>query len=343
LRRPGRLVPDGPARYVVVHVFENEFEERRMARRRMPFRTIDVGDGSDGRWAAHTGPRWQTMTGWLTEEARTPAGAARGRALFERHMPELVPVLDRLAGQVEGPYADALLTMTGLRPFFAGCSQVGGPNSLLRNYDFDPDDCEGTVVASHFLRRVIGTQDTGWGLLDGMNDAGLAVSLTFGGRFEHGPGFGVILVLRYLLETCAGVDEAVDRLRSIPVSLPQNITLVDADRAATVYVGPDIPLTAAPDACATNHQHLPVPDGQERFTRTQQRLAAVRGVGVDVAAMLRPPLYQSGYEDGMGTVYTAHYRPVDGCVTYHWPDESWEVTFDGFAPAERTVTIGQQD
>ncbi|WP_372350789.1 carcinine hydrolase/isopenicillin-N N-acyltransferase family protein [Streptomyces sp. KL116D] len=64
-----------------------------------------------------------------------------------------------------------------------------------------------------------------------MNDAGLAVSLTFGGRPVHGPGFAVVIVLRYLLETCDTVDEAVARLAGIPVNIPQNVTLVDRERA----------------------------------------------------------------------------------------------------------------
>jgi predicted choloylglycine hydrolase len=174
-----------------------------------------------------------------------------------------------------------------------------------------------------------------------MNDAGLAVSLTFGGRFVHGPGFAIPLVLRYLLETCTTVDQAVGKLRSIPIGIPQNVTLVDPDRAVTVYVGPDIPLTEASDACAANHQHLPVPDEQEQLTRTQERLRTVRATGTDVAAMLKPPLYQFAYDEHLGTVYTAHYRPSEGRVTYHWPDESWEQSFDDFTPGSRTVAIGR--
>src|SRR5690242_21537517 len=113
--------------------------------------------------------------------------------------------------------------------------------------------------------------DGGWGLLDGMNDAGLAVSLTFGGRFTQGPGFSIVIVLRCLLETCGTVGAALARLAAIPVSIPQNVTLADAERAVTVYTGPDIAMTMAPDACATNHQHLPVPDEQEQFTRTDRK------------------------------------------------------------------------
>ena len=117
--------------------------------------------------------------------------------------------------------------------------------------------------------------DGGWGLLDGMNDVGLAVSLTFGGRFVQAPGLDII-ALRYLLETCDTVGETLAKLATMPISIPQNVTLVDAEHAVTVYTGPDIAMTTAPDACATNHQHLPVPDEQEQFTRTQERLSAVR-------------------------------------------------------------------
>lgn len=304
------------------------------------FHAIDGGDGTDGRWATHLRTLWPAADRWLTDEGRTPEGAARARKLFEQHMPELVPLLDRLAGQLDRPKAETLLTMAAMRPFFSGCTQTGGDGRLLRNYDFPLDDCEGTIVRSNFLRPVIGMQEGGWGLLDGMNDAGLVVSLTFGGRTSQGPGFAIIIVLRYLLETCETVTEAVERLRTIPIMIPQNVTLVDADRAMTVYVGPDIELTEAPDACAANHQHLPVSEEQERDSRTQQRLAAIRQSGAEVSAMLRPPLYQSGFDDGWGTVYTADYRPGEGRVTYHWQGQTWEQSFDRFTSGARTVTLG---
>jgi predicted choloylglycine hydrolase len=49
---------------------------------------------------------------------------------------------------------------------------------------------------------------------------------------DYGPGFAVNVVLRYLLETCQTVTEAVERLRKIPIMIPWNVTLVDADRAS---------------------------------------------------------------------------------------------------------------
>ncbi len=295
-----------------------------MRQQHMAFRAIEVGDGGDGRWAAHARGLWPDMENLLTEEGRTPPGADRVRALFRAHMPELVPVLDRLAAQLDRPEAKAFLTHAALRPFSPACTQIGRNGTLLRNYDFPPDQCEGTIVSSCFLRPVIGMQDVLWGLLDGMNDAGLAVSLTFGGRSVYGRGFAILIVVRYLLETCETVDEAVGRLRSLPVAVPQNLTLVDPAKAVTVFPGPDMPPMVAPDACAANHQHLPVSDEQERALRTQERLRAIRAAGANVAAMLKPPLYRSVDEQGWGTLYTARYRPAEGCVTYYWPGESWQ-------------------
>ena len=164
----------------------------------------------DGRWATYAQALWQEMEGLLTEEGRTPPGADRVRALFRAHMPELVPVLDRLAGQLDRPGAEAFLTHAALRPFTQSCTQISRNGTLLRNYDLRPDQCEGTIAASCYLRPVIGMQDMLWGLLDGMNDAGLAVSLTWGGRSAYGRGFAILILVRYLLETCDTVDEAVD-------------------------------------------------------------------------------------------------------------------------------------
>jgi hypothetical protein len=56
------------------------------------FHAIDVGDGSDGRWAAHLRTLFPQAEGWLIDEGLTEEGALRARKLFEEHMPELVPL-----------------------------------------------------------------------------------------------------------------------------------------------------------------------------------------------------------------------------------------------------------
>ena len=64
--------------------------------------------------------------------------------------------------------------------------------------------------------RVIASIDCLWGCLDGMNEAGLAVSLSFGGRRAVGDGFGIPIVLRYVLEFCRTAADAADVLRRVP-------------------------------------------------------------------------------------------------------------------------------
>jgi hypothetical protein len=57
--------------------------------------------------------------------------------------------------------------------------------------------------------------------------------------------------------------------------------------------------------------------------------------------LLKPPLYQSAYDEGLEHGLHRPLPAVRGRVTYYWPGESWEQSFDGFAPGGRAVTIGQ--
>ena len=154
-----------------------------------------------------------------------------------------------------------MLTLWNPPPFIVACSQTVVPDSetgepvLFRNYDYDPRLFEATVYRSRWgSRRVMGTGDCLWGLVDGVNDRGLAVSLTFGGRREVGEGFGVPLVMRYCWRSCDDVAAGVAVLRRLPHQLSYNITLADRDGAvATVYVAPDR-LARVTDRCeVTNH------------------------------------------------------------------------------------------
>ena len=108
----------------------------------------------------------------------------------------------------------------------------------MRNYDYSPDLFERVVYSSSFTgRRVIGMGDCLWGLLDGMNEDGLVASLAFGGRRGSASGFGIPLVVRYVLEVADSVSSAVAALERVPVSMTYNITLVDArGDAATAFV-----------------------------------------------------------------------------------------------------------
>ena len=75
---------------------------------------------------------------------------------------------------------------------------------------------------------VLAMSDCGWGAIDGINAAGLSVSLAFGGRTAVGEGFGIPLVLRYSLQTCETTAEAGAVLTRVPSHMSYNVTVLDA-------------------------------------------------------------------------------------------------------------------
>jgi len=215
------------------------------------------------KWAAVFEERWPHYRDWFLregEEAR--ASYATSARMFQAHMPELWPAYERvveLAGG--GDLAARMLSLYRPPPYLAACSQgawarEGGP-MLVRNYDYAPSRFEGQIWSTELVRRVIGMSDCLWGLLDGMNDAGLAVSLTFGGRRVLGDGLGIPIVVRYLLEVCATVEEAKQVLARLPYSLSHNLTVVDGSgEVLTAYLAPDREPIFRSFPAATNHQGI---------------------------------------------------------------------------------------
>jgi predicted choloylglycine hydrolase len=80
------------------------------------------------------------------------------------------------------------------------------------------------------------------------------ISGAYGGRRDRGSGFGIPLVVRYLLEVAERVAEATSVVARVPVNMAYNLTLLDAHvEAATAFVAPGVaPELSALDA-ATNH------------------------------------------------------------------------------------------
>src|SRR5436190_18514844 len=199
------------------------------------------------RWQTFFDRAWPLFRIWYVSEGEDARpDLVTCRSLLELHMPELIPVynsLCRLANNDD--LACRFLSMWCPPPYMAGCSQVAwtkGNPTLIRNYDFDPRYFDGRMRFTEYCKPVIGIQDSGWGLLDGMNADGLAVALAFGGRKVSGIGFGIPLVIRYVLETCSNVEEACTTLARIPVHMGYNVTVLDkSGKYATVYMNPDRP------------------------------------------------------------------------------------------------------
>ncbi|UJH70102.1 C45 family autoproteolytic acyltransferase/hydolase [Ornithinimicrobium sp. INDO-MA30-4] len=304
------------------------------------------------RWKALYDATWPAYRAWWASDGLDARPElAEAKAALSKHMPELLPTWKRLVRLTDGDsVAAAFLTMWRAPIFAAGCTQVivDGPDPvLIRNYDYDPALFESVVASTNYSggRKVIGTSDLLWGLLDGTNEDGLAVSLTYGGRparADDAPGFAIPLVLRYLLETCADVPAAIEALRRLPIAQAYTLALVDtAGGAASVYVAPGEEPLVSDLRATTNHRleevefpEIAIPlDSVTRQQVAQSTLKqACSGAWVDVdvlsEAFTSAPLRQEGYGVGFGTMYTAVYRPARGEVTYLWPDAVWRRTFD---------------
>jgi predicted choloylglycine hydrolase len=307
-------------------------------------------------WTAHFADAWPGYRRWYLDGTRPDRPNLRTAVrMLARYMPELMPTYLRLVELAGGDETAArMLTLWDPPRFSPGCSQLASsaPDPMLcRNYDYSPHLFEGVVASTAYTsRRVLGTADCLWGLIDGMNDAGLAVSLTFGGRPGSGRGFGVPLVLRYLLEVATTTAEACAVLRRVPVSMSYNLTLVDAAGIVrTVFVGPDEPPEVSELVAVANHRGaVPEFPEQARALRSVERLQRLEELAAShpdpatlVAAFLAKPLYNSGFSRAFGTLYTALYRPTLGYVDYCWPGNGWRRTFD--APAAVHPVIWRED
>ena len=303
---------------------------------------LEPGD----RWAEAFATRWPAYRAWYLSQGEGERPELETcRRMLDRWMPELIPTFERLvelAGREQ--LAARFLSLYGPPGFVVGCSQaaftgVGGP-VLVRNYDYPASRLEGIVYSTAWTgRRVIGMSDCVWGLLDGVNDAGLSASLTFGGRPAIGEGFGIPLVMRYLLEACETVSEACTVLERMPIHAAQNVTLLDREGdCATALVGPDRPVEFLNIPVATNHQR---PDDWPDYARAvdtlgrEQRLLGLVGdpemtAGRLTEEFLQPPLYRSDFSSGAGTLYTAAYHPADGRAEFRWPGHHVSQSFERF-------------
>lgn len=303
-------------------------------------------DAPGPRWARQFREYWPAYARWWAREGLSGRPTYHeARQAIRAHMPEILDLYDELCALAGGGDVESRFLSFYCPPrYLAGCSQAIWPGDeplLVRNYDYDQNAFDAILMKTRWQGRgVIGTSDGLFGLVDGMNDQGLAASLTFGGRREVGRGFGVPLILRYILQTCTTAEEAGDVLKRVPCHMSYNVTVLDAERRfLTAYLGPDRPTLLTHAAVATNHQERVEWSSHARFTATVERERYLlqrltlhpETQAKFVGAFLKPPLYSTAFSSGFGTLYTAAYRPKAGAVDVHWPGRTWSKSFDDFS------------
>jgi predicted choloylglycine hydrolase len=293
---------------------------------------------------------------WYRGSGRgAPPTAAECMAQMRRHLPELLGAYEHVCALVgDDELARQILSQYRPPPLRQGCTQAvwlgdDGP-ALVRNYDYPLDVVSEQIESTRwFGREVISKGQRPWGgCLDGMNADGLVASVTFGGDAAQGVGFSIILIVRYILETCSAVSEAVAALCRIPVALSQNVTVLDRTGAhATVFLNPErAPFVSRTPVCA-NHQGPILSAGLSRseagsIARQQAALGALESSDATlaklVAAFLTAPIYSRAASSP--TVYSALYRPADLTVDYLWPGKVMTQRIGSFRPGQYVHDYG---
>jgi len=296
---------------------------------------------------------WPAYHRWI-RRAPEVITAKLGREKLQHYMPEILPIYNSLCNVLGGTEQTcAFLSLYNPPIFRAGCSQacrVSDTIELVRNYDFPAMLCDRILLHTNWNNtKVIAMTDCLWGVLDGMNEHGLAVSLAYGGRNKHGNGFAITLVLRYILQTCCNTDEAIKVLKRVPVHMPYNITIIDrmgVYKTAIICPGEDIQITSL--AFATNHQNnTAIEDidviadsySRQQFLSTRIADPNLKNKSLVPLFLQSPLLRKSSEWQGWGTIYTARYLPATGSVELHWPNgQVLKQSFDTFAEKDINVT-----
>ncbi|MGK7389257.1 MAG: C45 family autoproteolytic acyltransferase/hydrolase [Candidatus Cyclobacteriaceae bacterium M2_1C_046] len=320
------------------------------------FNAISEPGKPGSKWQRLFKTHWEEYRGWFISKGASFPDLKTSQAALKKYMPEMWPNYKRFCKLANADEIAARF-LTGFQPppYLSGCSQAvltGNNIKLIRNYDHHPDLTEGTQLLSAWNgKKVIVTSDCLIGAIDGMNEDGLAISLTFGGRSVVGMGFGIPFILRYILEFCSNVKEAVEALKRIPSHMSYNVTVVDRTGAfKTVLVAPDRSPVVTDLAFTTNHQGTIEWPENAAFNKTLERSAFLENIlsrkEIDANAVadsfLQPPLYNTRFSEGFGTLYTLIYQPVKGTVQMRWPNEDLAQSFEGFQEHSKLINLDQQ-
>jgi predicted choloylglycine hydrolase len=320
------------------------------------FNTISEPDVPGVKWKQLFDSYWPAYHAWLhSKDPFYVSDLQTSQEALKKYMPKMWPIYKHFCKLTNGDPIVAQF-LTGYQPpaYISACSQAVITKSavqLVRNYDYHPDLFEGAVLLSSWNgKKVIATSDCLIGAIDGMNEDGLAVSLTFGGSKAVGRGFGIPFILRYVLEFCSNVEEAVETLISIPSHMSWNVTVVDSRGIfKTILLSPDRDPIITDASFTTNHQETIDWPENAKFCKTIERSNFLENLLLEKNipaykvsdAFLRPPLYNTLFEHGFGTLYTAVYNPIEGTVVYRWPHEEILVSFKNFKEEYKLVKFNQ--
>ncbi len=253
---------------------------------------------------------------------------------LKKHMPEFHPLWEHL---IQISSADE--TMAKMLSLYCpattkrGCAQAVWTRDnpiLVRNYDYAIELLEGRIQKTNwFGTKVIASTDSLWGALDGMNEHGLALSLAYGGNDDIGKGFGVSLVLRYILEFCKNTQDAIAVLKRVPINMSYNITILDSlFHFKTLEISPTYGVKEQSKPFAVNKQGGFDLSSYSLFSNSLEKEKAIFdklsdplvNIETFVDTFSYAPLFSRNYKKSFGTLYTVIYNPFLRAMEYRWPN-----------------------
>ncbi|AFL81424.1 putative choloylglycine hydrolase [Aequorivita sublithincola DSM 14238] len=308
------------------------------------------------KWQQLFNKHWPAYKAWFVSKGAVNSPSLKeAQQQLKEYMPKFIPTYNRLC-ELAGDDIIAHRFLTGYQPpaYISGCSQavIKNPPQLVRNYDYHPNLCEGTLLNSAWNgKHVIAIGDCLWGVVDGMNSDGLVASLTFGGRKVVGKGFGIPFILRYVLEFCSTIEEASEVLQRIPSHMAYNIMLLDKDgNSKMLQLAPDHKPKVTDLKISTNHQGTVDWPEHAAFSKTVERekflQEALKSGNIEADALankfLEKPLFNRQYNDGFGTIYTSVYRPSEGYMELRWEDKTLKQSFADFDEGNTLITYREK-
>ena len=99
---------------------------------------------------------------------------------------------------------------------------------------------------------------------------------------------------------------------------------------------------------ATNHQGKIEWARHAWVTATLERESTVQSILSDtdetvdglLNCFLRPPVFNTAYNRGFGTLYTSVYKPYSGTAQIIWPENAWYFDMDNFHETQYQVIYG---
>ncbi|MDG5470489.1 C45 family autoproteolytic acyltransferase/hydrolase [Jeotgalibacillus sp. ET6] len=247
------------------------------------------------------------------------------KEFYETFSPGLWEELEGVASVLKWPLEDVFHEYSGYQQDWdkSGCTVLMKNGFFARNYDYHPKTYEGRLLLWEPKEGYasIGTSGRMIGRIDGMNEKGLVVGYHLVNRRNPAKGFICATIARFILDSCASVQEAVQMLQQIPHRHAFNYSLYDAAGQSAVVEasGRGTAVRESVHAC-TNHFQTEALTGENRYqiTESMDRLSMTAMHSDKISTPLKAfdffnkpehGIFKRNYGSWSGTIHTAVYVP----------------------------------